>query len=342
MVVAWRTEMPVVGTVACSSGQRLSDPEPVRDHVFRLTGLAADSEYEYALEHDGIPFGAVHRFRTAPLRGTGAIRFVVVGDCGSRDSVQRDVAASVLRSDADLVLIPGDAIYDRGAEAELNPAYFLPYRTLIDRIPFYLALGNHDVMTENGRPLIESVHLPRNNADGSERFYSFDRGAVHFVALDSNQDLASGSVQGDWLVADLASSAREWVVIFLHHPPYSSSRHGSDRDVRAALAPVCDRYGVDLVLSGHDHVYERTHPMRADAVVGADPTGNYMDPAGTVYVVTGGGGRRLYEAGTSGFTAASVAAHHHVAVEVDDNVMTLRAIDRADAVLDSISITKSR
>ena len=145
-----------------------------------------------------------------------------------------------------------------------------------------------------------------------------------------------------WLAADLAGNTRAWTVIYLHHPPYSSSLHGSDSAVRADLVPLCDLHGVDVVFSGHDHVYERTHPLAGDAVVDNDAGGDYTDPPGTVYVVTGGGGRGLYESGTSAFTAVSEAAHHHVVVEVDGSVLSLYAIARGGGALDSMSITKTR
>jgi len=340
IIVAWRTEVPVVGAITCSSGERLVEGASSTEHVFTLTGLDADTKYDYTLEHDGVVASDGHWLRTAPADGSGSVRFVVVGDCGAGTDAQRDVAAGMLLSDPDLVLMTGDIVYDNGEEEKLDEAYFKPYRSLLQCVPFYPAIGNHDVRTDNATPLLNSVYLPHNAADGSERCYSFDRGPVHFVALNSTEDVSQGSMQGDWFAADLAANTRAWTIVYLHHPPYSSSVHGSDLTVRAALVPHCDRYGVDLVFAGHEHVYERTHVLAKSVVVDSDPEGNYVDPSGTVFVVTGGGGKSLYKAGRSEFTAESVSAYHHVVVEITGGVLQLRAIDTQGTVLDTMTITK--
>jgi len=342
IVVAWRSRTPVVGAVICSSGQRLVGDAPSTEHVFTLTGLTADTQYDYKLEHDGADVSDGHRFRTAPVPGSGSVCFAVIGDSGTGTQAQHDVAAGIRVSDPDLVLMTGDIVYERGEEEMIDRAYFVPYGSLIERVPFYAAIGNHDIINDDAVSLLDNVYLPRNPADGSERCYSFDRGPVHFVALDSTQDLSPGTLQGDWLAADLAANTRAWTVVYLHHPPYSSSQHGSDLAVRAALVPYCDQFGVDIVFTGHDHVYERTHPLAADIVVDADPLGDYVEPPGTVFVVTGGGGKSLYAAGFSEFTAESVSAYHHVVVDIADGVLRLRAVDRQDVVVDTMTITKLR
>jgi len=342
VVVAWRSQEPVVGVIECSSGQRLTGAEPTTEHVFTLTGLAASTDYEFAIEQDGGVVSGGHRLGTAPPAGTGSVRFVVVGDSGAGTVAQRDVASNMALSNPDLVLMTGDVVYESGADYEIDRAYFTPYAALLERVPFYPAVGNHDVVSDLGESFLNRVYLPRNSADGTERYYSFDRATVHFVALDSTQDLSPGSPQGDWFASDLAANQRAWTIVYLHHPAYSSSNHGSDLAVRAALVPVCERCGVDVVFAGHDHVYERTHPLAGDVVVDADAGGDYVDPEGTVFVVTGGGGKSLYTAGTSEFTATSVSAYHHVVVEIAGNVLTLHAIDRNNLALDSMTITRAR
>ncbi|MCZ6795249.1 MAG: metallophosphoesterase, partial [Planctomycetota bacterium] len=257
-------------------------------------------------------------------------------------AAQRDVAAQVLLSMPDLVLITGDVVYDSGAPHELDPHYFVPYQRLIDRIPFYVALGNHDIATDGGRPLLDALHLPVNDRDGSERFYSFDRGHCHFVALETTGETAPGSVQGDWLEANLAATSATWIFVFFHHPPFSSSRHGSELRVRFDLSPVFDRHGVDLVFSGHDHDYERTFPLRGEQVfdVARDP--DHVDPGGPIYVVTGGGGNEVYENGSSEFTAHSASVHHLVQIDVDGLVLTLRAFSSVGQIFDRMTLTKSQ
>lgn len=211
----------------------------------------------------------------------------------------------------------------------------------MDRIPFYPALGNHDVLTRGGEPLLEALYLPANDADGTERFYSFEHGDAHFVALDSNGSLEPGSVQRAWLEADLAAASATWLFVYFHHPPYSSSRHGSSVRLRESLGPLFDARGVDIVFVGHDHDYERTFPMAAGQTVDAASDPDYVDPGGTVYIVTGGGGRGLYGKGTSFFTAYSESSHHFVQVDVAGSTLTLQAARDDGAVIDRMTIAKS-
>ena len=106
--------------------------------------------------------------------------------------------------------------------------------------------------------------------DGIERWYSFDWGDVHFVALDSER---TGPVQAAWLDADLTANQLPWTIVYWHKPPFSSGEHGSDGATRAQFVPILEKHKVPLVLNGHDHDYERTTPQN-----------------GVTYVVTGGGG----------------------------------------------------
>jgi hypothetical protein len=330
-LVAWRSISPVPGALEYGAAAEVSSPVATTEHVFRLTGLSPGTTYPYRLKLDGEVVGADHLLETADP--AAPLRFVAFGDSGLPTWDQLDVAHQVAGAAPDLVLHTGDVVYESGAPWELDRAYFLPYAQLIDRIPFYPCLGNHDVRTENGRPLLDALYLPPD-----ERFYSFDRGEVHFVALDSNEDLAPGSVRLTWLADDLAQTRARWIVVYFHHAVYSSSRHGSHLALRAQLAPLFDLHHVDLVLTGHD--YERTLPLLGDTVVDSAQEPDYVSPAGTVYVVTGAGGKSLYESGTSAFTAYSESAFHHVQVDLQGPTLVLTAVRSDGTVMDRMTITK--
>jgi hypothetical protein len=293
----------------------------------------------------GLAPGTVHGY--VPRAGTAALTsektfetdggnrpftFLVVGDSGSGGSTQLTVRDRMLESPADLIVHTGDMIYDNG-EAELyDPRFFTPYRDLLSRIVLWPCLGNHDVRTSSGRPWRDAFYTPANNAAGSENYYSFDYGNAHFVVLDSTASTSPGSPQHVFLDADLAASNARWKFVAFHHTIYSSSDHGSNATHRANLVPLFDRHGVDMVFMGHDHDYERTLPLRDDVVVAPG--------AGTIYVTTGGGGRELYPAGRSYFTAYSEEVHHFTRVSIDDDALLLQMVREDGSIGDETGLVK--
>jgi len=206
--------------------------------------------------------------------------------------------------------------------------------------PLYPSIGNHDDEIGFAQAYRDVFVLPEEGAttkypDNAERFYSFDYGPVHFVALDTEHafiDTARRQAQLAWLDADLAATTQPWKVVYFHRPPYSSgSEHGSSLDVRQAFAPLFERHGVNLVLNAHDHDYERSKPWREFVTTGSPVT----------YVVTGGGGAALYPVGTSAWTAASASINHYTRVTAGTGcVMTVEAVRTDGVVVDQASIDR--
>lgn len=290
--------------------------------VATVTGLEPGTTYCYRVVDDGGAVTDWAGFRTAPpTGGDAAVTFVALGDMGSGSPDQYAVLEQLRRVPFDLMLTTGDNAYDDGTLAELEERFFDVYAPVLQSAPVYPAAGNHDYRTDSAGPYRDVFVLPDNGVPGkSERWYSFDRGDVHFVVLDSE---LVGSEQLTWLEGDLATNEREWTVATVHEPPYSSGEHGSAMDVREELCPLLERHGVDLVLSGHDHDYERTVPMN-----------------GPVYVVTGGGGVGTRPVGLSSFTAYAEDVLHFVWVRVEGDALHLRAIDATGREFDSVRIQR--
>jgi hypothetical protein len=196
------------------------------------------------------------------------------------------------------------------------------------------SIGNHDSNSSNGngRPYLDAFVLPENGGDGAfsdhaERYYSFDYGPVHVVVLDTElafQNASRRAAQLAWLDADLGATSRPWKVALFHRSPYSAGgEHGSDLAVRAAFAPIFEERGVQLVLSAHEHDYERSKPIN-----------------GVTYVVTGGGGAPLYAAGTASFTAASASRHHYVRGDASECTLKLDAVGTDGSVFDTVSLSR--
>lgn len=288
----------------------------LRQRWATLEGLSPDTVYCYALASGDRALTARAGFRTAPAADAArTVRFVALGDSGTGGSDQRAVFEEMRKVPQDLVLHVGDIAYTSGTIGEFEARVFDVYAPLLRYMPMFAVAGNHEYVTDDAAPFRAVFSLP-----GNERWYSFDWGDVHFAALDTEQDFAT---QAAWLDEDLAATDRPWKIVFFHRPPYSSGEHGSNLDARATFGPVLERHGVQLVLTGHDHHYERTVPEN-----------------GVTYIVTGGGGAGLRPVGESDFTAVAESVHHFVHVEIETDLLTLRAIDTSGAEVDKVVIPR--
>ncbi len=261
-------------------------------------------------------------FKTAPARGSDdSVRFVAFGDSGTGGDEQRAVRDAMMQVRFDLFLHTGDVAYNDGSPSQLEASFFDVYRELIAKVAGYPVLGNHDYETEAGAPYLHAFSLPDNGAPaGEERWYSFEWGSIHFVALDTQR---VGPEQIQWLDADLSANDLPWKIAYFHKPPYSHGRHGGNDRVQAAFVPIFEKYGVQLVLSGHEHNYERYQPKN-----------------GVHYVVTGGGGNLTRPVGMGSDTAFSEAVLHFVLVEADRQRLLLHAIDGTGQEFDSLLIAR--
>jgi len=196
---------------------------------------------------------------TLPMKN-GSVKFAVIGDTGTGDKHQLAVAKQLTATRAKFpfgfVVMVGDNIYGGNSARDYDRKFALPYKPLLDDgIKFYAALGNHDDPSER-------YYKPFNM--NGERYYTFKPAdGVRFFALDSNY---MDEKQLKWLDDQLATSGSEWKIAFFHHPPYSSGEtHGSDETLRTQLEPRFVKAGVNVVLTGHEHFYERVKPQKGIA-----------------------------------------------------------------------------
>jgi hypothetical protein len=189
-----------------------------------------------------------------PLQ-SGSVRFAIIGDSGTGDPAQFQVAAQMLKERAALpftfVLMMGDNIYGGHKPGDLKRKFADPYQQLMNaKVLFYASLGNHDNPNER-------FYEPFNM--GGKRYYNFRKGNTEFFALDSNY---MDPEQMDWLRKQLSDSTATWKICYFHHPLYSDAHfHGPDLDLRQRLEPILQQHAVDVVFSGHEHVYERIEPQ---------------------------------------------------------------------------------
>jgi len=184
-----------------------------------------------------------------------SVRFAVIGDTGSGSDGQREVGGQMVKFRElfpfEFALMLGDNIYGGDNPSEMKKKFEDPYKGLLEGgVKFYAALGNHD--NPNQR-----FYKPFNM--GGKRYYSLKKGNVEFFALDSTY---MDPVQMDWLKQNLERSNADWKICYFHHPLYSDGKfHGPDKDLRKQIEPILQKYGVQVVLAGHEHFYERFVPQ---------------------------------------------------------------------------------
>ena len=295
VIIKWRTDEATDSVVRYgldpdSLTLLASDSESTTEHAVQLTGLSADVKYFYSVGTSSVTLAGGDRDHfvvTAPVPGTAKpTRIWVIGDSGTANDFARAVRDAFLvftgSRDPDLWIMLGDNAYDDGTDDEYQRAVFEIYPQVLPSTVLWPTLGNHDghtadSATESG-PYYDIFSLPRNGeaggvASGTEAYYSFDYGNIHFIVLDSYEtDRSPDGAMMTWLEADLAANDKEWIIAFWHHPPYSKGTGDSDTEeqsieLRQNAVPLLDRYGVDLVLAGHSHSYERSYlyrwPLRA-------------------------------------------------------------------------------
>ena len=307
-------------------------------HESRISGLVASTVFNYDLfiNQTDVSPGLVDQFTTAPAPGSGSVTFVALGDSGTLLPAQFQIANRIAGDTFDLALHAGDIAYEDGTYKQFHDSFFNVYQPWLRSRPVYPCIGNHDDRTSFALPYRELYFLPEHGAsaafpDHSERYYSFDYGPVHFVVLDSERaflDPARRQEQLNWLNADLAATTQPWRVVMFHRPSYSSGFHGSDLQLQQAFGPIFEQRGVQLVINGHEHNYERLVPWRESG------------PQAVTYVVTGGGGAALRTVGQSAFTAVARSLHHYVRGTISGCQLTLQAVDVSGSVFDSYVLNR--
>jgi 3',5'-cyclic AMP phosphodiesterase CpdA len=257
---------------------------------------------------------------TLPLK-SGSVRFAAIGDMGTGGRPQYEVAERMALYHKmfpfTFVITLGDNIYGGKSPAELATKFEIPYKPLLDAgVQFYASLGNHDDTNERFYKFF--------NMNG-EKYYTFKKGDVHFFALDTDY---LDPKQLVWLEKELANAgATAWKICYFHHPLYSSgATHGSSPELRAALEPLFLKYGVQVVLAGHDHLYERVKPQK-----------------GITHFVEGASGQlRRGDLRKTDLTAVGYDRDlSFLAVEISGDDLYFQAVSRTGSTVDSGTIRRA-
>ena len=376
------------GITPGSLTQTVSDATSTHHHEVHLTGLAPATTYYYSVGSSTAVFssGTDHFFKTQPVVGAVTpTRLWVIGDSGKSGRNAGDVYNAYRNYTGsrytDLWLMLGDNAYDNGTDQEYQDNLFNVYPGLLRQTAVWPTLGNHDGASVN-TPLQTGVYY--NNftlptaaeaggvASGTEAYYSYDYGNMHFVVLDSfDVDRSATGAMATWLQNDLAATTADWVIAYWHHPPYSKGSHNSDDNVhdpelvqmRENILPILEAHGVDLVLSGHSHSYERSKFVQghygysntySDSLFALDigsgnpalgaPAYTKAHPAvargGTVYAVVGVSARFQPMDAFHPVMYRSLDSAGSMVIDVDNLALTARFINENGVVKDGFTIQK--
>ena len=279
-------------------------------HQVRIEGLAPDTRYHYRVRN-GDAVSEIRPFRTAPRPGS-SFSFVAYGDTRPTDN-HRDVVDRVLRLDPEprFILHTGDMV-PNGQRGPDWQGYFDWEGVLIDHIPIYPVLGNHE---KNADAYFQLFALP-----GNERWYSFDVGDAHIITLDSNWGQRGSDAQRAWLIQDLrANYDKPYIFVQFHHPPFTCAnqfhRRISYLDIVRDWAPLFEAAEITAVFNGHDHDYQHNRVN------------------GVNYVVAGGGGASIYDVRPREFTVHAAPVYHVVQVDIGPGEATFTAIKADDGAV---------
>lgn len=350
--IVWKTPIAAESKVEYGMGatfdQSVLDTNLVTTHVVTLTNLSPGSDYAYrvsSVANGDLGQSELSRFRT--FKTEGPVRFVVFGDGGWNAAPQYQIASVMQRLEPDFVLEVGDTVYPSFTSALVDLRCFSVYGKQMRQTPYFFAIGNHDLYS-GVASYLDAFHLPTNSVPLSahnmaqtspEHYYSFDHGDVHFTVLYIpflyQYKLTAGDPQFNWLTNDLASTSKPWKIVLFHVPFFSSSAHRFDDsdyngaydrlELKNLLLPVLARYGVQLVVCGHEHGYERFIPAE-----------------GVHCITTAGGGGGLY--GFSELDSASAlfwTRHNCLRVTVDGSSLKAEAFGTQGDLFDQVFIQRA-
>ncbi len=290
VIIKWRTNTSTESIInyGTSLGELNSTEQDNTlriNHEVTLTGLLPNTKYFYEISDlDGVYLAESINMYVKTSPDVGEKQFVrawILGDAGTANQNQRDVrdqyynyvnTAATNQNQTDMMLFLGDNAYNNGTDSEYQTALFNVYPDMLKKSVAWSTLGNHDghsatSSTQSG-PYYDIFSFPTAAEAGgivssTEAYYSFDYANIHFIVLESHQ-LYNDATQIAWCLSDIQATSQDWVVALFHHPPYTKGSHNSDSEIqliamRNNFLSILENNGVDLVLSGHSHSYERSY-----------------------------------------------------------------------------------
>jgi predicted phosphodiesterase len=381
VIIKWQTPAIEIGCVRYGKtalSEKVCEEEASRYHLVRLEQLEKNSQYHYMVDSASLKIDPVGRtFKTLHDDANQTQRIWVLGDSGNFNEAQQDVRKAMYAhldgQSVDIWMMLGDNAYRSGTQKQFNQGLFRAFPEMSKSNALWSVIGNHDARRWAYYDIVEHPTNGESGGEpsGSEKYYAFNNGNVHFVMLDSQtEDLGAEGAMARWLEKDLQANQQRWTIVAFHHPPYSKGSHDSDDhfdsggrmiDMREHFVPILEKYDVDLVLSGHSHTYERSSLLHGHYGPSStfDPAVHVVQSAqqaytkcidktpyaGTLFVVAGSSSVS-YE-GLNPFDAAHPAmllsfySSGSLLLSVNADELTGEFVMRDGTLVDTFTLTKS-
>jgi hypothetical protein len=324
--IAWGTD-----TTYSTGSANVSEYGTDYQYKYTITNLTPGTKYYYRVTVD-MAF-ATGSFKAAPPAAASNLKFLVYGDTRTYPAIHDTVCAAMVNTfEADpgyqtILLHDGDFVNAGLTESDWATQFFDPAmlntREMLANIPLNGAQGNHERQVNGGQNegWLYLKYWPYPYV--AAYYWSFDYGPAHIVVVDNYDSYAPGSAQYNWLVNDLSSTTKNWKFLLFHTPGYSAGGHADVADVRTYIQPLCEQYGVQLVLNGHNHYYAR------------------CGVNGVKHITTGGGGAPLSDGRIdySEYVEVYVKANHYCKIDIVGEQLTLTAVKPDGTVIDSFNLT---
>ncbi|BDS11882.1 PKD domain-containing protein [Aureispira anguillae] len=342
--IAWRRANASTGTLYLGTAPNVwfdsvTTVGLAQKHFFDLAGLQANTQYYYQVKSiapNDTFVSAIEHFETAPLPLEDKVSFLAYGDCGYNNTMQNQVGGLMEQEAVDFALVTGDI--DQNIGDNYDGIFFGVYKDMLKQNCHFTCIGNHDTYADNAATYLDAFYLFSNNPANTERYYSFEWGDAKFVCLDANLDYTIGSAQHNWMLDEFKCNDKKWLFIFFHQPPWTNAwsldyyvpfspyfLYQGDEDMRTDLVPEFEKYGVDFVVNGHSHCYQR----------GA------MN--GVQYLVTGGAGASTLDANTNSNApnlSVEIYENHYIRFDINGDTAKYVMINNNGQRRDSVVVIK--
>jgi hypothetical protein len=285
-------------------------------HKIKLINLTANTLYYYQAVQ-GTSTSTMSSFHSAVLPGTN-FRFLAFGDCRTNTSPHGQISAKMLAANGLFSVYVGDYCVDDGYSTWKSQFFIADELALDAQVPFMSIPGNHEAWGPNNKAW---VYNPSTNS-GTQDYYSFDYGDIHFLMLNNYVSYTVGSAQYNFAMSDLSSTQRRWKIVVNHEPAYSYGGHGSNTTMQSWASNVFIPNGVDMVINGHNHFYQ------------------HCLANGLHHFVIGGGGAPLYTPSTGTYLVKSAQSYCYGVLDLTQSSLKLTVYSNTNSLIDTVTFNK--